>query len=287
MTSISDRRRQFLALLNDNHEQRPRIAPGAYDALSARLIQQAGFDMVYIGSYGTASSMGLPDVGLLSIDELTASIRTVVDAVDIPVLADAENGFHNAANIWRTVRAYEATGVCAMHIDDHDSGKHSDLARRVAPLDLTLHKLRAALAARQDPDFSIIARTDASWASGNPEDAVLRMQAFAAAGADVVMATGLTAAQLAPVRDWIAAKVVLVNTPPETIAQEHVAGADLVIYHSLCLYAATKGVTTALAQFRQAADLSAAANAMQSADQVEALLDYEGFNQRGRRHGMA
>lgn len=284
MITTTDRRQRFRALLNQN---RTVIAPGAYDALSAKLIQQAGFDAVYIGSYGAASSMGLPDVGLLTLPELLASVRTVVDAVDIPVLADAENGFYNAANIWRTVRAYESAGLCALHIDDHESGKHSELARRVTPLDEMVQKIRAALQARQDPDFVIIARTDASWATGNVEDAVVRMQAFAAAGAEVVMATGLNATQLAGVRTRIPAKVVLVNTAPETTRQENAAGANLVVYHSLCLYAATRGVSQALAQFRHTGDLADAAAFLQPADDVEALLDYQGFNRRGREYGMA
>lgn len=281
---MTDRRRRFRALLNEN---RTLAVPGAYDAISAKLVQQAGFEMVYIGSYGAASSMGLPDVGLLTMSELVASVKAVVDAVDIPVLADAENGFYDAANIWRAVRAYEEAGVCALHIDDHESGKHSELPKRIAPLEETLHKIRAALDARRDADLTVIARTDAAWASGKVDDAVMRMQAFAQAGCDVVMATGLNAAQLAGVRASIPVKVVLVNTPPETVAQEQAAGADLVIYHSLCLYAATMGVAKALAQFRLSGNLADAADAMQPSGEVEALLDYQGYNRRGALYGMA
>jgi methylisocitrate lyase len=283
MTSKTMRRQHFRALLNEN---RTLIAPGAYDALSAILVQKAGFEAVYIGSYGAASAMGLPDVGLLTMGELAASVRCVVDAVDIPVLADAENGFYNAANIWRTVRTYEATGVCALHIDDHEGGKHSELPRRILPLDKIVQKIRAALDARLDPDFTIIARTDITWASNEIEDAVARMKAFAHAGAEIVMATGVTAAQLAAVRSRIPAKVVLVNTPPETVAQENAAGANLVIYHSVCLYAATWGVSKALEKFKHSRDLAEAADLMHLPAEVEAFLDYRGFNLRGQEYGM-
>jgi 2-methylisocitrate lyase-like PEP mutase family enzyme len=283
MTTTQDRRRHFKALLNEN---RTLIAPGAYDAFSAMLVQKAGFELVYVGSYGAAASMGLPDVGLLTMNELVACVKSVADAINIPVFADAENGFHNTANIWRTVRTYEETGVCAIHIDDHESGKHSNLAKRILPHDEMVQRIRAALEARQDPDFTIIARTDVAWASGKVDDAVKRMAAFADAGADVVLATGVTAAQLATVREHIAAKVILVNTPPETVAQESAAGANVVIYHSFCLYAASRGVTAALQKFRRSMDLAHLSDQMDSAEEVEALLDYTGFNARGARYGM-
>lgn len=105
--------------------------------------------MSTIGSYGTAASgYGLPDVGLLSLDELVGHAKAVVDAVKVPVIADAEGGFHDPANIWRTVRAFEDAGVSAIHIEDHAGGKHTELPQKLISLDLMLAKLRAALDAR-------------------------------------------------------------------------------------------------------------------------------------------
>ena len=107
------------------------VAPGATDALSAKLIEAHGFDCVYIGSYATAASrFGMPDTGLLSLDELVEQARTIVEAVKVPVIADAEGGFHDAPNIWRTVQAFERAGVAAIHIEDHSgTGKHTTAAR--------------------------------------------------------------------------------------------------------------------------------------------------------------
>lgn len=260
---------------------------GAFDPLSALLVQKAGFAAAYVGSYGVASSRGLPDVGLLTMDEMVAAVRAVAEAVDIPVLADAENGFYNPANIWRAVRLYESSGVCGIHMDDHESGKHSDMPRRILPLKEMTARLRAALDARQDPNFTIIARTDAAWASGKVEDAVDRMIAFAEAGAESVFAMGVSAAQLAPFRARIPAHVVLLNMPLQTLEQESAAGAQMVIYHSFCLYAATHGVSRALQRFKASLDVTAAVGLLDSVDDVETLLDYDGFNRRGVRYGMA
>ncbi|WP_020206382.1 oxaloacetate decarboxylase [Cupriavidus sp. WS] len=283
MTSKAELRLRFKALFETGATV---PAVGAFDPLSALLVQKAGFPVVYVGSYGVASSRGMPDVGLLTLDELVAAVRSVADAVDLPVVADAENGFYNPANIWRAVRLYERAGASAIHIDDHESGKHSDLPRRLLPLDEMLARLCAARDARDDPNFTIIARTDAAWATGNIEDAVARMIAFAGAGAEVVFATGINATQLAAVRERIPAHVVLVNTPPETLAQERAARVQMVIYHNFCLNAATHGVARALAQFHAALDVTAAADLMDKVDDVEALLDYQGYNQRGAQYGM-
>jgi 2-methylisocitrate lyase-like PEP mutase family enzyme len=284
MNSFSERRRRFRALLKSD---RTIPAVGVYDALSALLVQKAGFPLAYVGSYASASSQGIPDVGLMTMEELTAAVRSVVNAVDIPVIADAENGFYQPANIWRAVRQYEGIGVAAIHIDDHESGKHSNLARRILPLDDMLHRIRAAQDARTDPDFMIIARTDAAWASGKVEDAVARMIAFAEAGAEAVFATGINAAQLASVRSAIPVPVIHLHSQPETLEQETAAGVQVSIYHAFCLYAAAHGVSQALERFRQTGSLSDVAGYLHDEHAVESLLDYEGFNSRGVRYGMA
>lgn len=284
MNPFNERRRRFRALLNSG---RTVPAIGVYDALSALLVQKAGFSLAYVGSYASASSQGMPDIGLMTMDELTAAVRSVANAVDIPVIADAENGFYQPANMWRTVRQYESAGAAAIHIDDHVSGKHSSLARHVLPLDETLYRIRAALDARTDPDFVIIARTDAAWASGRVGDAVDRILAFTEAGAEVVFATGVSTAQLAAVRSRIPVPVVHLHGQSETIDQETRAGIQVSIYHTLCLYAAARGVSNALEHFRRSEDLSGLEGCLHDEHAVEALLDYEGFNRRGVQYGMA
>ena len=161
-------------------EPAPLIAPGAYDALSARLVEQAGFDAVYLTGFGTsASQIGRPDVGLLSGSEMVDQARRLVDAVDRPVIADADTGYGNAINVIRTVRAYEQAGVAAMQLEDqvmpkkcgHMSGK------AVLPVGEMVGKIRAAVEARRDPDLVLIARTDAAAVHGL-DDAIARARAF-------------------------------------------------------------------------------------------------------------
>jgi len=157
-------------------------APGATDSLSAKLIESHGFEVAYIGSYATAASrFGLPDTGLLSLDDLVSQAKTIVDAVGIPVIADAEGGFHDPANMWRTVRAFEQAGVAAIHIEDHSgTGKHTDLPQSLRPVEEMAARIRAAVAAREHPDFLIVARSDANWVSGDFADTLRRLEAYAA-----------------------------------------------------------------------------------------------------------
>ena len=171
---------------------RTTAAMGASDALSARQIEAAGFDCVYIGSYATAASrLALPDTGLLSLQDMVGQARGIVDAVNIPVIADAEGGFNDAANLWRTVRDFERAGVSAIHIEDHAYGKHAEVPQRLHPIETVASRIRAAVDAREDPDFMIVARSDAYWVSQDLDETVARLNAYAEAGADMVFPTML------------------------------------------------------------------------------------------------
>src|SRR3954452_2583019 len=143
----------------------PLVAPGAYDALSARLVAQAGFDAVYMTSFGTTGSLiGRPDVGLLSGREMVDNARRIAAAVDVPVIADADTGYGNAINVVRTVQLYEQAGVAGVHLEDQVMPKKCGhmTGKVVVGADEMAGKVRAAVEARQDPDFLIIARTDAA-----------------------------------------------------------------------------------------------------------------------------
>lgn len=230
--------------------------PGCYDALSARLVQEAGFGAVYIGSYATAATRALPDVGLLTMLELARHAEAVVAAVGIPVIADAEDGFVDAANIWRTVRSFEQTGVSAVHLEDHagGGGKHTELGRGLIPLDTMLGRLTAAVDARRDPGLRTIARTDAIWATGDLDEAVCRMQAFAEVGADLVMPTGITPEQLRAVRQDVSSPVVVVDAEESGVPRDFSGAADLVLHYGFCLFAAVRSVRGALAQLSDRRD---------------------------------
>ena len=161
------------------------LAPGAFDALSARLVEQAGFEAVYLSGGAVARSAGFPDLGLMSMSEVIDRTRQVTAAVKIPVIADADTGYGNALSVVRTVREFERAGVAAIHIEDQVTPKrcgHLE-GKEVIPRGEMEDKIRAALEARSDPDFVVIARTDARAVHGL-DGAIARARAFIRLGAD-------------------------------------------------------------------------------------------------------
>jgi 2-methylisocitrate lyase-like PEP mutase family enzyme len=162
------------------------IAPGAYDCITARTIEMAGFPACYMTGSGTAASLGYPDYGLVTMSEMAANAARIAGAIKLPLIADADTGFGNELNVTRTVRTYEAAGVAALHIEDQDFPKKCGHLnnKSIIPLDDYIPKIRAAAAARRTADFVIIARTD-SRASLGLEEAIRRANAALEAGADV------------------------------------------------------------------------------------------------------
>jgi 2-methylisocitrate lyase-like PEP mutase family enzyme len=162
------------------------VAPGAYDCITARTIAQAGFSAVYMTGAGTAATLGYPDYGLVTMSEMADNAGRIAAAVDVPVIADADTGYGNELNATRTVREYEKRGVAGLHIEDQGFPKkcgHLD-NKVIVPLDEYIAKIRAAVAAKRDPDFLIIARTDSRAVLGF-EEAIRRANASLAAGADM------------------------------------------------------------------------------------------------------
>jgi 2-methylisocitrate lyase-like PEP mutase family enzyme len=183
MEQRMSRGRQFRDLLR---RDRLIIAPGAYDCITARSIAHADFPAVYMTGAGTAATLGYPDYGLLTMSEMADNAGRIAAAVELPVIADADTGYGNELNATRTVREYERRGVAGLHIEDQGFPKkcgHLD-NKAVVTLDEYLAKIRAAVAAKRDPDFFIIARTDSRAVLGFPE-AVRRANAALAAGADM------------------------------------------------------------------------------------------------------
>ena len=164
------------------------VVPGAYDGVSAKLVARAGFPAVYMTGYGTsASRLGLPDLGFAGLAEMVENVRQIAAGVSIPLIADADTGYGNPLHIRRTVQAYEAGGVAALHIEDQVWPKRCGhlAGKQVIPTEEMAQKIRAAVEARQDPDLLIIARTDALAIHGF-DDALRRGEAYAKAGADVI-----------------------------------------------------------------------------------------------------
>ena len=176
----------------------PLFVPGCYDALTARILEHVGFPAVYMTGYGTSLGLlGLPDAGLATMTEMHQNARWIANAVSVPVIADGDNGYGNAINVMRTVREYVQTGVAAIHLEDQVVPKRCGhvAGRRVVPLDEAAGKIRAAAEVRRDvdPDFVLIARTDARGAHGGTlDDAIRRANAYLEAGADLAFVEGPT-----------------------------------------------------------------------------------------------
>ena len=164
------------------------VAPGAHDVLTAKIIEKTGFQAVYMTGYGQAAShLGTADVGLLTMSEMLARANNFASAVEVPVIADGDTGFGNAINVMRTVRQYEMAGVAAIQLEDQVAPKKCGhmTGRQVIPMEEMVGKIRAAVEARQNPDFVIIARTDARTIHGI-EEAIHRAKAYEEAGADII-----------------------------------------------------------------------------------------------------
>jgi 2-methylisocitrate lyase-like PEP mutase family enzyme len=176
----------------------PLLVPGCYDAMSAKVLERAGFPAVYMTGYGTSLALlGLPDAGLATMSEMHLNARYIANAVRVPVIADADNGYGNAINVMRTVREYIQTGVAGIHIEDQAIPKRCGhvAGRRVIPIEEAVGKYRAAAAVRRDldPDFVVIARTDARGAHGGSlDEAIRRANAYLEAGADLAFVEGPT-----------------------------------------------------------------------------------------------
>ncbi len=172
------------------------FVPGCYNALSARILDKVGFDAIYMTGYGTSLSLlGMPDCGLATMTEMHLNARYIANAAEAPVIADCDNGYGNAINVIRTVREYIQTGVAAIHIEDQIIPKRCGhvAGRMVIPVEEACGKYRAADYARKelDPDFLLIARTDARGAHGGTlDDAIMRANAYLDAGADMAFVEG-------------------------------------------------------------------------------------------------
>ncbi|WP_018331261.1 isocitrate lyase/PEP mutase family protein [Actinomycetospora chiangmaiensis] len=233
----------------------PVVAPGAYDALSARLVEQAGFDVVYMTGFGTtASLLGRPDVGLLGQAEMVDNARRMVSVVDVPLIADADTGYGNPINVIRAVREYEQAGVAGLHLEDQVMPKKCGhlAGKEVVPLGEMTAKIRAAVDARTDPDLVLIARTDAAQTHG-VDAAIERARAFADAGADLLFVEAPTSGDdLEKVASSLAGFPLVFNgaeggrTPLPPLSRLAELGFALVLYPVSTLLAAASGVRTML-----------------------------------------
>ena len=226
------------------------MAPGAYDAWSARLVEKAGFPAVYMTGYGvSASVLGRPDIGLISFREMADMARNICACTEVPVIADADNGYGGALNVVRTVQEYEQAGVAGIQLEDQVMPKrcgHME-GKQVIPKEEMAAKIRAAAYARKNPNTVLIARTDAIAVNGY-EDAIDRAAAYREAGADVIFVEALQTREQAAGASQLVGAPLFANmvehgkTPLDTAEHLYQMGFRIAIYPVVTLYAATKAI---------------------------------------------
>jgi 2-methylisocitrate lyase-like PEP mutase family enzyme len=243
------------------------VAPGAFDPLSARLVEDAGFPAVYMTGFGTSAALiGRPDVGLLTMTEMAGNAGRIAAAVDIPVIADADTGYGNPLNVIRTVGAYEAAGVAGIHIEDQVAPKkcgHLE-GKLVIPAEEMAQKVRAAAEARTQPEFVIIARTDARAVEGL-ERSLQRARMYREAGADVLFIEALASeAEAEEAARAFPGVPLLFNwaeggkTPPIGLDRLRELGYRIVIFPIATLLAATGAMRRILQEISRAGTPAAA-----------------------------
>ena len=254
------------------------VAPGAYDVLSAKIIEKAGFEAVYMTGYGTSASvLGEPDVGLLTLSEMVKRAGDIANAVEVPVIADGDTGFGNPLNVRRTVREYEKAGACAIQLEDQVAPKRCGhmLGRDVIAMEEMVQKIKAAADTRQDDDFVIIARTDARTNYGLDE-ALRRGKAYQKAGADVLFIESPESVdELRKINETFPDTPTLANmieggrTPLPSLDELEKLGFGIAIFPLGPLYAAAKAVSAYVDELK---------TAKSTASKVKDMITFEDFN---------
>lgn len=249
------------------------LVPGAYDAISARLIEQSGCPLVYLsGLANEASDLGLPDLGFTTATEIVRRAGTIARVVERPVMCDADTGFGGAVNVIRTVRDFEAAGVGAIHIEDQAFPKRCGVlaGKEVVAPDAFARVVRRACDARRSRDFAIVARTDAKSADG-VDGVIARLRRYADAGADAVMLGDFySAADYERIARAVSLPLIACAADPDhhhvqpdfSRDQWRAMGVRMAIYWYLPLFAATRAVRAAVEALAQNGSVSSPLVAM-------------------------
>lgn len=271
------------------------LAPGVYDAMSGRLVEAAGFPAVYMSGFGvTASLLGRPDIGLLGMSEMAQAARRIVSAVDVPVIADADTGYGNAINVIRTVQEYEAAGVAAMHLEDQVTPKRCGhmTGKQVVPAEVMIDKVRAAVAARQDPDLVLIARSDAVAVEGI-DAAIDRVLRYREAGADMLFLDALASLDdIEKAAAALAGERVLFSwgegglTPPTTLQQLRGWGFSVVIFPVAALLASVAAMRALLARVAGDGTPAGAMAGLPRLPEFFGIIGLDEADELGRRFGQ-
>ena len=281
--------RKELKRLLDNKEIL--VAPGAHDVLTAKVIERAGFKAVYMTGYGqAASSLGKPDVGLLTLTEMHDRASKFVSAVNIPVIADADTGFGNALGVMRTVELYERAGVAAIQLEDQVAPKRCGhmLGREVVPMAEMVGKIEAAKAARVDEDFLIIARTDARTNHGFDE-ALKRCKAYVAAGADIIFLESLESVEEMKIMNDEITVPTLANmveggrTPLCNSKELEELGYSLVIWPTASTYVTAYMMTELMRELKTTGTTAGFLDKMIDFEDFNTLIGLDDYNEMGKK----
>ena len=269
------------------------MAPGAPDALTARLVERAGFPAVYMTGFGaTASVLGCPDVGLMTQTEMVTCARNMVRAVNVPVIADADTGYGGPANIERTVREYLQAGVAAMHLEDQAAPKrcgHMEGVRLVTAEEM-LARIRCAMAARGDGNLLIIGRTDSLAAGAGMDEAIRRGRLYRDAGADIIFidaikriddARAMAGAIEGPLMISLVEGTESAGLKPDEIRH---MGFALALYPLSALLAAVRAVQEMLAELKRTGTTSGCAGRMAGYADISAVTDLDHYRSLDDRY---
>lgn len=276
MTRYTTRLRQLIA------DPAILVAPGAYDGTGAKIAASLGFPALYVSGFATSASvLGQPDVGYLTLTQMTQRVSLLADVVDLPLIADADTGYGNALNVRQAVLAYEKAGAAAMHIEDQTFPKRCGhmLGRDVISTDEMTQKIKAAVEARCDPDFVIIARTDARTTMGL-EEAIARGAAYRDAGADVLfIESPESEEEMQRICDAFRGSVpVLSNqieggrTPMPGVSRLEEMGFALALFAAGTAFAAARGMQSYLQTLAATGDTRGVADRMMVFDEFNKLI---------------
>jgi methylisocitrate lyase len=277
--------------LRDLIDAGPVMLPGVFNALVGRMAEEIGFSAVYLSGAALSASMALPDVGLVSLPEFVAAAHTIAQATSLPLVCDADTGFGEALNVERTVRLFEAAGVAGIHLEDQELPKrcgHLSGKSLIEPQEMAA-KVRAAVAAKRDPDFFLIARTDARGVSGF-DDAVARAKLYKQAGADAIFPEALENADefarfAKEVPGPLLANMTEFGKSPLLNARQLAdLGYRLILFPVTTLRMAMLAAETVLKEIKSAGSQQAALPQMMTRARLYELLGYEGYEERDREY---
>ncbi len=273
------------------------LAAGAHDALSAKLAEQAGFDAVWASGFGISAVQGVPDANILTLTETLDAVRRIVDAVRIPVVADCDNGYGNAINVMRTASEFERAGAAGICIEDNEFPKrcsfYAGVRRDLVPVEEHAGKIEAATAARRDPSFAVIARTEALIVGLGIDEALVRARAYAQAGADAVLVHSKASdfdelARFARRWDRAIPLVAVPTTYPGVAAADlAAAGFRLAIFANQALRAAIVAMRDALGEIRRHGHAATVEGRIAPLEEVYGLVGVPELKANERRYLFA